>query len=174
MGHSSPAKKRLPRDAVSKIAQQRLSVLELARELGNVAGGLPSARHGSEAWTGRVSMNGSAGSTRAQVDHFLHELSEHLIGAIQDQNFNVKFKNTLSAIAGLFRWREIEQFALLAADDRVAADLQQAFKRALDLLRQPQWQHVPARAQKISLLEKIAEFLEGEGDPAILRIIEDS
>lgn len=35
MGHSSTAKKRLPRDAVSKIAQQRLSVLELARELGN-------------------------------------------------------------------------------------------------------------------------------------------
>lgn len=37
MGQSSTAKKRLPRDAVSKVAQQRLSVLELARELGNVA-----------------------------------------------------------------------------------------------------------------------------------------
>ncbi|WP_296645156.1 hypothetical protein, partial [Roseinatronobacter sp.] len=112
--------------------------------------------------------------TRAQVDHFLHELSEHLIGAIQDQNFNVKFKNTLSAIAGLFRWREIEPFALLAADDRVAADLRQVLNRASDLLGQPQWHNVPARVQKITLLEKIAEFLEGEGDPAILRIIEDS
>ncbi len=112
--------------------------------------------------------------TRAQVDHFLHELSGHLIGAIQDQNFNVKFKNTLSAIAGLFRWREVQPFALLAADDRVAADLQQALKRASDLLSQPEWWNVPARAQKIKLLEKIAEFLEGEGDPAILRIIEDS
>ena len=37
MGQSSTAKKRLPRDAVSKVAQQRLSVLELARELGSVA-----------------------------------------------------------------------------------------------------------------------------------------
>ena len=35
MRQSSTAKKRLPRDAVSKVAQQRLSVLELARELGN-------------------------------------------------------------------------------------------------------------------------------------------
>ena len=37
MGQSSMAKKRLPRDAVSKVAQQRLSVLKLARESGNVA-----------------------------------------------------------------------------------------------------------------------------------------
>lgn len=37
MGRSSTAKKAAPRDAASKVAQQRLSVLELARELGNVA-----------------------------------------------------------------------------------------------------------------------------------------
>ena len=35
MGQSSTARKRLPRDAVSKVAQQRLGVLELARELGD-------------------------------------------------------------------------------------------------------------------------------------------
>ncbi|MCC5983617.1 MAG: hypothetical protein JJU42_04550 [Rhodobacteraceae bacterium] len=112
--------------------------------------------------------------TRAQVDHFLHDLSEHLIVAIENRHFQVKFKNTLSAIAGLFRWREIEPFSLLAADDRVAADLQRALDRASNLLRQPQWQNVPARAVKIALLEKIGEFLVGEGDPAILRIIEES
>ncbi len=112
--------------------------------------------------------------TRAQAHHFLQDLSGHLIGAIQDQNFNVKFKNTLSAIAGLFRWREIEPFALLAADDRVAADLQQALKRASDLLSQPRWQNVPARAQKITLLEEIAKFLEGHGNPDIIRMIEDA
>ena len=33
MGRSSTAKQAVPRDAVSKVAQQRLSVLELAREL---------------------------------------------------------------------------------------------------------------------------------------------
>ena len=37
MGRSSTGKKASPRDAASKVAQQRLSVLELARELGNVA-----------------------------------------------------------------------------------------------------------------------------------------
>ncbi|GMG85184.1 hypothetical protein LNKW23_44000 [Paralimibaculum aggregatum] len=37
MGGSSTAKKAGPRDAASKVAQQRLSVLELAREFGNVA-----------------------------------------------------------------------------------------------------------------------------------------
>lgn len=37
MGQSSAAKKSLARNAASKVAQQRLSVLELARELGNVA-----------------------------------------------------------------------------------------------------------------------------------------
>lgn len=37
MDGSSKAKKSLPRDATSKVAQQRMSVLELARELGNVA-----------------------------------------------------------------------------------------------------------------------------------------
>ena len=37
MGQSSAAMKSPPRDAASKVARQRLSVLELARELGNVA-----------------------------------------------------------------------------------------------------------------------------------------
>ncbi|MEM9050346.1 MAG: helix-turn-helix domain-containing protein, partial [Pseudomonadota bacterium] len=37
MGRSSTARKAVPRDAARKVAQQRLSVLELARELGNVA-----------------------------------------------------------------------------------------------------------------------------------------
>ncbi|TYO89867.1 helix-turn-helix domain-containing protein, partial [Oceanicella actignis] len=37
MGQSLTAKKRGSRDAATKVAEQRLSVLELARELGNVA-----------------------------------------------------------------------------------------------------------------------------------------
>lgn len=37
MGLLSAARKAAPRDAASKVARQRLSVLELARELGNVA-----------------------------------------------------------------------------------------------------------------------------------------
>ena len=72
--------------------------------------------------------------TRAQVDHFLVELSDHLIDVVKERNFKVKFKNTLSAIAGHFRWREIEPFALLASEDTVARGLQQALDRASDLL----------------------------------------
>ncbi len=37
MRQSSARKSTGPRDAASKVAQQRMSVLELARELGNVA-----------------------------------------------------------------------------------------------------------------------------------------
>ncbi len=37
MGQSSTSQKRASRDAATKVAQQRLSVLELAKELGNVA-----------------------------------------------------------------------------------------------------------------------------------------
>ncbi|MDF2097513.1 IS481 family transposase, partial [Fodinicurvata sp. CAU 1616] len=37
MEQSTTAKKAAPRDAASKVAQQRMSVLELANELGNVA-----------------------------------------------------------------------------------------------------------------------------------------
>ncbi|SDG38086.1 helix-turn-helix domain-containing protein [Roseospirillum parvum] len=37
MGHSPISKKGSSRDAASKIARQRMSVLELAQELGNVA-----------------------------------------------------------------------------------------------------------------------------------------
>ena len=37
MGQSSTVKKGLPHDAVTKVAQQRMSVMELAKELGNVA-----------------------------------------------------------------------------------------------------------------------------------------
>ena len=37
MGRTSTVRKSRPRDAATKVAEQRLSVLELARELGNVA-----------------------------------------------------------------------------------------------------------------------------------------
>ena len=37
MGRTSTVRKSRPRDAATKVAEHRLSVLELARELGNVA-----------------------------------------------------------------------------------------------------------------------------------------
>jgi hypothetical protein len=55
MGRSSTVAKPQKRDADTKLAQGRLSVLELAKELGNVASG---------GWTGPASMNGSDGFKR--------------------------------------------------------------------------------------------------------------
>lgn len=57
MSRSSTAKKSPSRGAACKVAQHRLSVLELARELGNVA----EACRASGALTGPASMNGNAG-----------------------------------------------------------------------------------------------------------------
>lgn len=49
MGRSSTTRRAAPQDAASKVAQQRLSVLELARELGNVA---EACRQRCMDWTG--------------------------------------------------------------------------------------------------------------------------
>lgn len=57
MGQSSTAAKPQKRDADTKLAQGRLSVLELAKELGNVA-------EACRGWTGPASTNGSDGSRR--------------------------------------------------------------------------------------------------------------
>jgi hypothetical protein len=115
-----------------------------------------------------------AALTRQQVDALLPRLSTELLDQVRDRSFNVRFKNTLSAIAGLFRWREREPQALLATNEPTAARLQATLREATELLRRPQWTQVPARQQKIILLEKIADYLVGKGDPAILRLIDDA
>ncbi len=56
MGRTSTARKSRPRDAATKVAEHRLSVLELARELGNVAEACRRA-----AWTGPVFTSGNGG-----------------------------------------------------------------------------------------------------------------
>jgi hypothetical protein len=63
--------------------------------------------------------------TREQVDRFLNRLGRELIARIEARDFKIRFRNTLSAIAGLFRWRKREPFALLAARDPVAAQLRE-------------------------------------------------
>jgi len=76
---------------------------------------------------------------RAQVDLFLRNLAAELLEQVHNQSFKVRFKNTLSAIAGLFRWREIEPYALLASDEEPAARLEQTLLEARQLLTRPQW-----------------------------------
>ena len=112
--------------------------------------------------------------TRAQIDSLLPRLSAELLDLIRRRSFQVRFKNTLSAIAALFRWREQEPHALLATNEPAAAALQITLRQALDLLSRPEYQQVRALDQKIKLLKKIEEYLVGKGDPAILRLIEEA
>lgn len=111
--------------------------------------------------------------TRSQIDSLVPRLSNELLDLVGNRNFQVRFKNTLSAIAGLFRWREREPNALLAANEPSAATLQSRLDQAAVMLNSPQWAQVPSRDKKVLLLKKIAEYLAGKGDPAILRLIED-
>lgn len=111
---------------------------------------------------------------RELVDRFLDRLGEELLEQVWSRSFKAKFKNTLAAIAGLFRWREREPYALLASGEARAAALQDRLEKARGMLARPEWQSVPARAQKVELLAKILDYLKGRGDPAILRLIESS
>ena len=107
--------------------------------------------------------------TRPLVDRFLDRLGSELIARIAARDFKKRFQNTLSAIAGLFRWRRREPFALLAAQDPVAARLRQALVRAQGLLES---RHVPQRDQKLHQIAAIIAYLDGQGDPDILRLLE--
>jgi hypothetical protein len=111
--------------------------------------------------------------TRALVNRLIGRLGDELLSQIRENTFQVKFKNTLSAIAGLFRWREIEPHALLAENEPDAERLKKTLEIAAKLLQQPRYRQVPRREFKIELIKNISEYLEGRGDPSILRKIED-
>lgn len=107
--------------------------------------------------------------SRCLIDRFFDRLGQELIDRIQARDFRLRFRNTLSAIAGLFRWRLREPFALLAAQDEVAASLRETLLRAQTLLRRAD---VPQRQQKLDQITAIIAYLDGQGDPDILRMIE--
>jgi len=110
--------------------------------------------------------------TRDQVDGFLNGLGVELLAQIKASSFQVRFRNTLSAIAGLFRWRLQEPYALLASQDRVAERLRQTLLRAKDMLERER-KPIPLKKQKIEQISAIVEYLDGGGDPDILRKIEE-
>lgn len=113
-----------------------------------------------------------AALSRDLVDHFARTLGDELQKQVADHKFNVKFRNTLSALAGLFRWRSREPYALLADREPVAADLQAILVETEKVLSTPAYGNVPQVAQKREQIRKIIEFFEGRGDPDILRLIE--
>ena len=109
---------------------------------------------------------------REQVDHFLRELGRELLVRIKRRDFKVRFRNTLSALAGLFRWRVREPYALLASQDPVAAELRESLVEAKAMLEHPAADGVAQRERKVSQIEALIEFLDGRGDPDILHAIE--
>ena len=110
--------------------------------------------------------------TRGQVDDFLRRPGSELLAQIRRQDFKLKFSNTLSAIAGLFRWRSREPYALLAERDPVAAELRETLVSAKEMLEGPRLRTISQWHQKIAQIEAIIEYLDGRGDPDILRRIE--
>jgi hypothetical protein len=106
------------------------------------------------------------------VERIVGLASRELLALTERRAFNVRFKYALSAIAGLFRYREIEPYALLAARDPAAQRLSERLDRAAAKLAR-QRGRVSRIDEKLVLVSSIRELLEGGGDPAILVRIED-
>jgi hypothetical protein len=105
------------------------------------------------------------------VDKIVELVSLELIHLTEHLSFKVRFKNALSAIAGLFRYREIERYALLAGRDSTAQRLRKSLDDVDDLLFQHR-SKVPRCEEKRTLISLIREYLDGAGDPNVLIRIE--
>ncbi len=102
---------------------------------------------------------------------FVEELAGSLLVQIRRGSFKVLFRNTLSALAGMFRWREIQPYALLAARDPVASRVRGALTEA-DRELERRVGRVPQVVEKRKIIALIIEYLDGQGDPNILHRIE--
>jgi len=110
--------------------------------------------------------------TAALVEKIVDRASNELILLTERLSFQTRFKNALSATAGLFRYREVEPFALLAGRDAAAQTLRNNLEKAQIILERTR-RRVPRFDEKLGLISSIRDFLDGAGDPAILVRIED-
>jgi hypothetical protein len=111
--------------------------------------------------------------TPVLVDKLVEMMSGELLRLTESPNFQIRFKNALSAIAGLFRYREVEPFALLAARNPAAQSLRDNLAALDELLEgRRRRHHVPLYKEKRALIDSIREYLDGGGDPDILIQIE--
>jgi hypothetical protein len=109
--------------------------------------------------------------TAAIVENIVDLASNELVYLTEKLSFQTRFKNALSATAGLFRYREVEPFALLAGRDAAAQKLRDNLEKAQIILERHR-NRVPRFEEKLSLISSIRDFLDGAGDPAILVRIE--
>ena len=102
--------------------------------------------------------------TPALVDHFFEELADSLLVLIERSSFKTIFRNTLSALACMFRWRVIRPYALLAKRDPIASQVRETLTKAQDDLA-IRIGPVPQLVEKLKNIEAIIEYLDGQGDP---------
>jgi hypothetical protein len=105
------------------------------------------------------------------VNKIVELMSDELMRLTECQSFQIRFKNALSAIAGLFRYRDIERFALLAGRDLAARRMRRALDEVDTLLLRNR-NNVPMCDEKRTLVALIREYLDGAGDPNVLIRIE--
>jgi hypothetical protein len=110
--------------------------------------------------------------TAGLVDKIVDLASNELVYLTERLSFQTRFKNALSATAGLFRYREVEPFALIAGRDAAAEKLRDNLEKAQFTLERHR-NRVPRFDEKLGFISSIREFLDGAGDPAILVRIED-
>ena len=120
MGRSSTSRKSAPRDADTKLAQSRLSVIELAKELGNVA----------EACRQRVTLENQI---RGLAVVFGVRLPRGLSPAFVDQVLNMS--DGVDGLSGAMRGLISARAAVLTAVAAIDADIRR-LTRASDACRQ--------------------------------------
>ena len=81
--------------------------------------------------------------------------------------FKQRFKCAISALAGLFRYREVEPFALLASKDDFALSIDGELQKTENLLEQHQ-HRISGYAEKREIVQNLRDYLQGAGDPDIL------
>lgn len=105
------------------------------------------------------------------VQKIMTIVSEDLIALTDKWSFKIRFRNALSALAGLFRYREVNEYALIAGRDPMAKTLSLTVDR-IDALLLRHRAKVPRYEDRRAMLASIRDYLIGAGDPNILLRIE--
>ena len=110
--------------------------------------------------------------TEDMVGTLAMQLADELLQLTQALWFQVRFRNALSSLAGLFRYREVNRYALLAKRDPVAQQLLNRIEEVERLLGARR-ARIPRYEEKLALTTSIKDYLNGGGDPNILIRIEN-
>ncbi|WP_092180310.1 hypothetical protein [Devosia sp. YR412] len=111
--------------------------------------------------------------TPALVAKIASRLDSVLDDLVAQRSFKIKFKNALTVLTGLLRYREIEPWALVRDRNLSAEKLALRLESAKEILSSHAGT-VPQGAMKIAIVSDLIDYLSGVGgDPNILRQIED-